>query len=223
MCGYKAISTVVNTTTSALPAVTKVTGAAIAEREEIQSGKSLSVDISRKIGLLKPPELAGETETNNEDCPEFSDDETRVLKVCPTNKGEVTILSRSPGEAASANNVRGRLRAHIAFWETINAPQFILETIRHGYKIPFIHEPAKLIQHNNNSAYLHRDFVNEAIQELLAGSRISEVKYKEELHVINPLSVSVQASGKKRLILDLREVNKCLYKKRSSLRIISKL
>ena len=33
-------------------------------------------------------------------------------------------------------------------------------------------------------------------------------------HVVNPLSVSVQANGKKRLILDLRHVNKYLFKRK---------
>ena len=32
--------------------------------------------------------------------------------------------------------------------------------------------------------------------------------------IVNPLSVSVQPSGKKRLILDLRHVNKCLKRYR---------
>lgn len=34
----------------------------------------------------------------------------------------------------------------------------------------------------------------------------------EQPYIVNPLSVSIQKSGKKRLILDLRHVNKCLYK-----------
>ena len=71
-----------------------------------------------------------------------------------------------------------------------------------------------MIMTNNNSAYVHRDFVEEAIQELLASSGISKVRKKAQLHVINPLSVSVQASGKKRLILDLRKVNQRLYRQK---------
>ena len=66
----------------------------------------------------------------------------------------------------------------------------------------------------NNNSYVHQDFVEEAIQELLASSRILEVYNKAQLRVINPLSVSVQTSGKKRLILDLGKVNQCLYKQK---------
>ena len=78
-------------------------------------------------------------------------------------------------QALRINEVRGRLKAHIAFWERIDAPEFMLDTIRHGYKIPFLHEPTRMIMTNNNSAHVYRDFVEEAIQELLASSRISEV------------------------------------------------
>ena len=33
-------------------------------------------------------------------------------------------------------------------------------------------------------------------------------------HVVNPLSVSIQSSGKKRLILDLRHVNQFIWKQK---------
>jgi len=46
---------------------------------------------------------------------------------------------------------------------------------------------------------------------LLSGDRISEVQFND-IHNANPLSVSIQASGKKRLILDLRIINEHLYK-----------
>ena len=59
--------------------------------------------------------------------------------------------------------------------------------------------------------------MSDSIKELLDSDRISEVKCREKLHVINPLSVSVQPSGKRRLILDLRVVNACLYKRKVKL------
>ena len=34
-------------------------------------------------------------------------------------------------------SVKGRLKAHVQFWERINTPSFITECIREGYKIPF--------------------------------------------------------------------------------------
>ena len=68
-----------------------------------------------------------------------------------------------------------------------------------------------MIQQNNNSAYRHKDFVQKAIQMLLLNNGVAEVN-KEHTHVINPLSVSVHASVKKRLILNQRKVNKCFVK-----------
>ena len=65
---------------------------------------------------------------------------------------------------------------------------------------------------NNKSTRLNADFVDEAIRELVLSGRVCEVS--QEPLVVNPLSVSIQPCGKKRLILDLRHVNKCLVKQR---------
>ena len=51
----------------------------------------------------------------------------------------------------------------------------------------------------------HSDVVNDAILELLQDNRIEESTTPPE--IINPLTVSVQSSGKKGLILDLRHIN----------------
>ena len=56
----------------------------------------------------------------------------------------------------------------------------------------------------------HAKFVEEAIQDLVESGRVVETSVPPR--VVNPLSVSVQANGKKRLILDLRYVNKFLRK-----------
>jgi hypothetical protein len=67
---------------------------------------------------------------------------------------------------------------------------------------------------NNRSASNHAKFVSEAINDLLNNNLI--VERKTEPNIVNPLSVSIQSSGKKRLILDLRHVNKFLWKERVS-------
>ena len=63
---------------------------------------------------------------------------------------------------------------------------------------------------NNRSSLPHAEFVEEAIQDLVESGRVVETNVPPR--VVNPLSVSVQANGKKRLILDLRYVNKFLRK-----------
>ena len=163
------------------------------------------------------PNLVQVQHTVGSEQSDLSDDEFSVLEVQLKQSGEFS--KGSPSSAGShtpnmSNNVWGRLKQHIAFWERIEAPSFILDTIREGYKIPFKFEPPRSFKPNNHSAKSHGKFVSDSIKELLASDRFSEAKCSEKLHVINPLSVSVQSSGKKRLILDLRVVNACLYKRK---------
>ena len=68
-----------------------------------------------------------------------------VLQVYTVDKGEDSLLHTPLGGTSLTNEVRGRLKAHIAFWVRIDAPEFILDTIRHRYKIPFPHEPTRMI------------------------------------------------------------------------------
>lgn len=107
--------------------------------------------------------------------------------------------------------VKGRLRSHVQFWETIRAPKFILNTISRGYIIPFLTTPPRARFNNNKSALSHSDFVVSAITELISSGCIVECSCSLST-VINPLSVAVQSSGKKRLILDLRYPNSFLKK-----------
>ena len=96
----------------------------------------------------------------------------------------------------------------------IQAPDFILSVISEGYKLPLLHTPPRSFTKNNLSATNNSVFVTEsAILDLLASGRISEFS-KDSLHVINPLSVSTQSPGKRRLILDLRFVNQFILKQK---------
>ena len=54
------------------------------------------------------------------------------------------------------SNVKGRVKEHVSFWiETINAPEFIVDCIREGYKIPFYTTPEPATFANNVSAISH--------------------------------------------------------------------
>ena len=101
--------------------------------------------------------------------------------------------------------VKGRLKTHVQFWEDIGSPDFIIDTIKNGYTIPFLSTPTSVYLRNNKSALKYGDFVSEALSELLQSRCILEVPFIPK--VTNPLSVSIGKSGKKRLILDLRHVN----------------
>ena len=65
---------------------------------------------------------------------------------------------------------------------------------------------------NNLSAIKEKDFVSEAVLDLLKMNCIEELD--EAPDILNPLSFSTQSSGKKRLILDLRHVILYVYKQK---------
>ena len=110
------------------------------------------------------------------------------------------------------NNVKGNLKKNLEFWVFLGASSFILNVIKFGYRLPFWDVPPAYYSKNNASALKNIDFVENSITELLKSERIKQLSYKP--HVVNPLSVSVQPNGKKRLILDLRYVNHFIKKLR---------
>ena len=65
---------------------------------------------------------------------------------------------------------------------------------------------------NNRSALNQSEFVNEAILELLHSGKVMELNRPPD--VVNPLSVSIQPIGKKRLILYLRYISNFVIKHR---------
>ena len=112
----------------------------------------------------------------------------------------------------SLPSVKGRLVKSVNYWRSIGAPVFVLDIIIGGYKIPFITAPPPCKLRNNASARKEPDFVTEAVLGLLHDNRVEELDAAPE--IINPLSVSVQNTGKKRLILDLRHINLHVFKQK---------
>ena len=108
--------------------------------------------------------------------------------------------------------LKGRLKTKLEYWHTIGASNFVIDTIKFGYRIPFISTPCRALFHNYKSALENASFVESAISELVGNHSFIEVPFVP--HVVNPLSVSIQSSGKKRLILDLRHVNQSIWKQK---------
>ena len=77
--------------------------------------------------------------------------------------------------------------------------------------LPFTETPSEAKLSNNKSVLTYSAFVQEAIEEMLLSGTIKQLK--RTTRIINPLSVSINLTGKKSLILDLRYVNDHLYKK----------
>ena len=103
----------------------------------------------------------------------------------------------------------GRLRNCIQRWVEITDDVYILNVIRFGYKLPFKVIPEQVFLKNNKSARENPDFVSKEISSLLQKGVISEVC--EQPHVVNPLTVAYNRSGKPRLVLDCRHINPCLH------------
>ena len=99
--------------------------------------------------------------------------------------------------------VKGSLKHNVAFWEHIGASRFILDTILYCYKIPCIYTPPAANFGDNRSAIQHRKFVEQAISDLLMAGSVVECACAPT--VVNPLSDSIQASGKKRLSYEIQD------------------
>ena len=103
--------------------------------------------------------------------------------------------------------VAGKIHKKVDFWHTIlQASQFVMAVIIHGYSLPFIQHCPSFYAKNNASSRRNYDFVTEAIEDLLATNCIVEMETRP--HCCNPLTVS--EGEKLRLVLDLRHVNKYL-------------
>ena len=141
-----------------------------------------------------------------------SDADNDIVEVNDSCVFKYEFENERNNECPEQYNPKGNLRKHIAFWKGIETSQFILNVFAEGYRLPFIYIPQPAIFANNQSTRKHHEFVTEAIVELLSSGRVIQTRSKPR--VINLLSVSVQSTGKKRLILDLRYVNKCLEKRK---------
>ena len=79
--------------------------------------------------------------------------------------------------------------------------------LRQGYVLPFTSVPTYSCP-NQLSAHAEAEFVDGAVAELIAGGNVKKVEQKPI--VCSPLSVVVNGVGKKRLVVNLRHVNRYL-------------
>ena len=127
-------------------------------------------------------------------------------------KDKYKQFNNPEADPLNGTRVKGSLKRNIQFWKQINANQFVLDTIENGYKLPFKSIPPPKIMKNNRSALENKEFVAKSIQELIEKGCVEECDSAPL--VVNPLTVSVQSNGKKRLILDLRHVNEHLIQEK---------
>lgn len=110
-------------------------------------------------------------------------------------------------------SVKGRLRSHVEFWRNIlKASDYVIDVVQNGYIIPFYETPVSYLLKNNKSALEHCDFVLGAITDLVHSGCVFKLEVHFIPYIVYPLSVSVNSSGKKRLILDLSVMNRYVWK-----------
>ena len=63
--------------------------------------------------------------------------------------------------------LKGRLRSCLSYWHAIGANSFVIDTIKFGYRIPFISTRCHARFSNSQSALNNASFVESAIAELV--------------------------------------------------------
>lgn len=86
--------------------------------------------------------------------------------------------------------------------------------IENGYKVPCIETPSPKVFKNKKPALDNSDFVQTILDLFNTGHIIDTFS---PCTVINPLTVSINTTGKKRLILDLRYINQFVWKQKFKL------
>ena len=109
--------------------------------------------------------------------------------------------------------VQGRLRTCVRFWQDVlHAPPTVIDWIQNGYKLPLLYMPTPFCQCNHRSAIQNREFVTEALRELMKGRCVRKLSIKP--CICSPLSVVSSSSGKLRLVVNLRHLNQFLKKEK---------
>ena len=100
-------------------------------------------------------------------------------------------------------DVQGRLKSCVLFWQDVlHAPPTVVDWIQNGYKLPLLHMPTPICQSNHGSALGNKEFVADALKELIGNRCVRRVSSKP--YICSPLSVVSNSEGKLRLVLNLR-------------------
>jgi hypothetical protein len=106
----------------------------------------------------------------------------------------------------TAKPIKNRLKNHLSFWATLNTPDWILDIIENGVKIPFTVPPPSILKPNNRSAVCneHKQWVRNTLREYLDFGFIKRVS--DTPYCVMPLQVKV-STAKNSLIYDMTALN----------------
>ena len=114
-------------------------------------------------------------------------------------------------EHGLVTDIQDRLQACLSFWEhRLQPAPWIISCIREGYKLPLCSLLKPYIWPNQASALTNREFVTQAISELVQNCCV--VKVPRQPHVCSPLSLVSNSTDKHRLVINLRYLNGYLWK-----------
>ena len=199
------------------------------EKKKLDKAKKELEEASALTTLSSPSDCSPFSFDKPHFCPDLSSGEENASLVDRKDTGETTApISFLPEDQISQLSdvfdfekssdsclfKVGSLREHVDFWSnSIRASDFIINTIEfivEGYRIPFFDLPENFVIPNRSSAFKFKDFVNEAISELIERGCVKEVLIPPKF--INPLHAVQQSGGKCRLILDLSYLNRFIRK-----------
>ena len=105
--------------------------------------------------------------------------------------------------------IKGRLKNNVSYWQdTLQAPAPVLDWNQNSYKSPLFSEPPRSVKHKQQSALANKQFVDQAVAELLNNGCVCRVSAIP--HICSPLSVVTSTEGKKQLVINLRYFNQYL-------------
>ena len=125
------------------------------------------------------------------------------------NLEEITTWDTVP-PGVNYPSVQVRLKQNTDFWENeLIAYSFVRNIVAVEYRLPLFREPPPVFFNNHASARQEAQFVESALHELTQAGCI--IMAEQQSVICSPLPLVKSASGKTRLVLDLRYVNKFLW------------
>lgn len=105
----------------------------------------------------------------------------------------------------------GNVRNHIDFWETFSSDRWILDTVIHGFSIPFLKEP-KPFRKQVAIAFSEKDmeYCRMEITSLLTKDAV-ELIPNDEAYFLSNIFVVPKHSGGNRLIINLKPLNEFVH------------
>ena len=87
------------------------------------------------------------------------------------------------------------------FWKETGASDFALSVVKNGYVPQLWENPEGYEEPNNKSYEREKDWAKIAVEKLKEARLVEEIE-RDCLWCVNPLTVAVNAKGKRRLCLD---------------------